>query len=233
MDNGTKITEFTIFGERCSGTNLLENIMVDNFKITNTLRYGKKHFFGFRSYKNSDHVLFLCIVRNPYDWLMSLFQNPAHLHTDLRGSLDVFLKGEISSYFFGKRYGDRDGKEIIEDRNLQTKERYKNIFELRRIKCRYLLNELPKLVKNYYFVTYEQLIENPEAILKIVAKQFDLELKKEKIEVDMTIDYKHKNQKFVKKEYVVPKDQLRFINSSLTWVLENRMGYKKIEKYSS
>ena len=75
------IKKFTIYGERCSGTNYLQNLVNDNFEIELTWEYGWKHFFGFQddTLKNSDDTLFLCIVRNPVDWMNSFFRNPHHL----------------------------------------------------------------------------------------------------------------------------------------------------------
>ena len=40
--------KYTIYGERCSGTNYLENIININFDVNITWEYGWKHFFGFQ-----------------------------------------------------------------------------------------------------------------------------------------------------------------------------------------
>lgn len=142
------IKKFTILGERCSGTNFLENAIRRNFDIDITWDYGWKHFFGFNDYKNSDDVLFIGIVRNPYTWVDSLFRTPHHLQDELRIRTNnllydqhKFLTSECWSY-----RDDNDSKsinEIIEDRNIYTKGRYKNIFEMRKVKCQYLLNDMP------------------------------------------------------------------------------------------
>ena len=60
------IKKYTIYGERCSGTNYLENIIDINFDVNLTWEYGHKHFFGHQDnkLKNSDDTLFICIVRN-------------------------------------------------------------------------------------------------------------------------------------------------------------------------
>jgi hypothetical protein len=43
------ITNIVIFGERCTGTNYLENIIKINFDIEfYKFKYGFKHFFGFK-----------------------------------------------------------------------------------------------------------------------------------------------------------------------------------------
>ena len=41
------LKKVTIYGERCSGTNYLENLLLLNFDIEIVWDYGSKHFFGF------------------------------------------------------------------------------------------------------------------------------------------------------------------------------------------
>ena len=79
---------FTIFGERCSGTNYLEQLILKNFEIDITWKYGWKHFSGFNNYKDSDDVLFLCIVRNPFNWIDSLFKFKYHLANPIRADIN-------------------------------------------------------------------------------------------------------------------------------------------------
>ena len=75
---------FTVMGERCSGTNFLENAIAENFELELIWHYGFKHFFGFYDYskknpiiKNDDDVLFIGIVREPISWINS-FNNTKH-----------------------------------------------------------------------------------------------------------------------------------------------------------
>jgi hypothetical protein len=74
------IKKYTIYGERCSGTNYLENLIDKNFDIKITWEFGWKHFFGFNDnqLKNSDDTLFICIVRNPVDWINSFYRELHH-----------------------------------------------------------------------------------------------------------------------------------------------------------
>lgn len=68
------MNKYTIYGERCSGTTYLENIINMNFDANITYEYGWKHFFGFNELKNSDDTLFICIVRNLPDWINSFYR---------------------------------------------------------------------------------------------------------------------------------------------------------------
>ena len=50
------VNKFTIYGERCSGTNYLEEIILHNFNINVTWDYGWKHFFGSYDFKNTEEL---------------------------------------------------------------------------------------------------------------------------------------------------------------------------------
>ena len=90
----------TIYGERCSGTNYLENIIKMNFNVDITWKYGWKHFFGFNDYKDSDDVLFLCIVRDPFNWIDSLFKFKYHLANPIRADINKYLNLELTGSNF-------------------------------------------------------------------------------------------------------------------------------------
>ena len=166
------LKKYTIYGERCSGTNYLQNIMNLNFNIKLTHEYGKKHFFGFQDekLKKSDDTLFICIVRNPVDWVNSLYREKYHIAKHLRKNITDFLNKEFYSYN-DKHSGLRDGSEIMEDRNIYTGKRYKNIFELRHTKIKWMIEELPNKVKNYIFIKHEDLLYDfKNTLLKINEK---------------------------------------------------------------
>lgn len=147
------IKKYTIYGERCSGTNYLEQLMLHNFDIEITWEYGFKHYFGFNDLSNSDDVLFIGIIRNICDWMNSLYRKKHDLKPELTKDVDSFLNNTFYSV-------DKDNNEYMTDRHIETKKRYKNIFELRHTKNKFLLETMPKLVKNYCLITYDNLIEN-------------------------------------------------------------------------
>lgn len=194
------LTKYTIYGERCSGTNYLENIINMNFDIKLTCEYGWKHFFGFQDdlLKNSDDTLFICIIRNLPDWLNSLYTEQFHIADHLRGNIDSFLNQQFYSY--NDKYSSlKNGKEIMEDRNIYTGERYKNIFELRHTKIKWMYQDLPNKVKNGIIIRYEDLINNFEnTLFRIKNKGLKV---KQNINFPLNTDnYANlKNKKFIKK----------------------------------
>ena len=131
------IKRFTIYGERCSGTNYLQELIEMNFDVETTWDYGWKHFFGFNDVSNSDDTLFICIIRDLYTWLNSMYRSPHHITDAIRGDTTKFLNDEFFSYDYSNNAVVLT-KEIMTDRNIYTNERYKNIFELRYTKLHYL-----------------------------------------------------------------------------------------------
>ena len=221
------ITKFTIYGERCSGTNYLENIILANFDINVTWEYGWKHFFGFNNLSNSDDTLFICIVRDPYLWLNSLYKTPHHLSSTLINNIDNFLSNEFFSF-----YGNIDGKidesnEIINDRNIYTQKRYKNIFEMRYTKLKYMTEDLPSKVKNYMFIRYEDLLDDFEnTIMRI--KNCGLKLKENIIFPINIKTYKKENKLFIVDDQHPISIEKIYNNDDYDNVIEEMIGYKSV-----
>lgn len=153
------ITNYKILGERNSGTNYLEQLLHSNFNINRLNNFNSKHFFGLSEYSGIkdeilNNTLFIGVVRDPFTWINSMYKNPYHLPESLKATQQGFLNNEWYSIF-------DNGTEIQHDRNIyNTEKRYKNIFELRKLKLKFLVEEMPKLVKNYILIRYEDLLFN-------------------------------------------------------------------------
>jgi hypothetical protein len=203
------IKKVTIYGERCSGTNYLEQLLINNFDIDITWKYGWKHFFGFHNLDNSDDVLFIGIIRNINDWINSLYREKYHLPESLIKDEISFLNNEFYSI-------DINNNEIMHDRNIETKERYKNIFELKHIKNKFLVDTMPKLVKNYILIRYEDLLNNFKNTMYKISN-FNLPIKNN-IEFPLNIFY-YRNEKNV----IYKKCNLNTISSDL--IIKNANMY--------
>ena len=197
----------TIYGERCSGTNYLEELLLLNFDVELVWDYGWKHFFGFNDLTNSDDTLFIGIIRNLEDWINSLYREKHHLPTHLTKNIDTFLTNPVYSLI--------DGHEIMSDRNIDTGERYKNIYELRLVKNKYLIEKMPKLVKHYCLITHDDLVDS---FLDVMNKLKNCGLKiKDNINFPLNIKYfkKEKNILFKKKENTILKEKIIIKNEEL------------------
>ena len=168
------INKYTIYGERCSGTNYLNKILDSNFEAKITWEYGWKHWFGNndQELKQSQDTLFICIVRNPVDWINSFYIQQHHLPMKYDTNLidddvkiDIFLNQEFFSINDMDHNYKKWNKELMMDRNMYTGERYKNIFELRHTKIKWMSEDLPKKVDNYILIRYEDLLDNFENTL--------------------------------------------------------------------
>jgi hypothetical protein len=210
------ITNFTILGERCSGTNYLEELFLLNFDLDLTWEYGWKHFFGFNNYENSDQTLFIGIVRHPIYWIDSFYKSQHHIPNKpkpfFQFANDIF-------------YSVDDNNEIItDDLNYTNKQKYKNIFESRFCKNYYLLNIMPQKVKNYILIRYEDLRDNYESILNKIKIQFNLSPKND---VFQNVHYykKDNEKEYKKKKLSLSLEQQMYCHKKLNIEQEKRLGY--------
>lgn len=222
------IKYFTIYGERCSGTNFLEASITTNFNIEITWEYGWKHFFGNyifdKTNQKQNETLFIGIVREPIEWLDSFYKEPHHIPQQNKVSPDAFLLNE--------HYSTIDNYSPIEemaDRHIITKERYKNIFQLRQVKNNYLIYFMPSYVKNYIFIKYEDLNKHYDIILSDIQTKFNLKRRQNNSSQNFTkiIKYKGFPQESVykKKSINFNKKYIDIIKNNLDKEQENQLGY--------
>ena len=210
------ITKFTIYGERCSGTNYLEKLIENNFDTKVTWEYGWKHFFGFDNLKNSDNTLFIGITKNPYDWFNSLYRDQHHLPQAFK-NIHCYLNNEFYSV-------DEKGIELMNDRSMYTKQRYKNIFDMRDSKLKFLIKDMPSLVKNYILITHEELLYDFKNTMNRI-RQKGLPIKKNiHFPLNYLTDVKTQ-QHFIKdsKTNHISKEQIKG-KINMNW--EKKLGYK-------
>ena len=217
------IKYFTIYGERCSGTNFLLHAIEENFNLTFSNDYSWKHFFGHYSFEKNekeDETLFIGIIRHPIEWLDSFHKKMHHVPKKNKINIMTFLFNEFYSV-------NEHSNEIMEDRHFLTKERYKNIFELRKVKNNYLIKEMPTLVKNYLLIRYEDLRDNYDVVLKFIQKKFNLI---QKNTIFKKIDsYKGNNELlYIKKNIHLKKKIIKLITNNIDKEQENSIGYNLI-----
>jgi hypothetical protein len=209
------IENFTIYGERSSGTKFLEKCIKAKFGLQPTWFYGWKHFFGWTkpetiTYRGK-HTLFLCIVRSPYEWLLSMKLHPHHVPQHNQTSLRDLLYNEWYSI-------QQSGDEIKEDRNFTSDRKnpakFKNLFELRNVKNRYLSETMPIIAQNFVLFSYDSFLVNRDNYLNIIANRFDL-----KITGKIPPPVKDKKPKEITSEH------RELIDHNLDWSLENSLGF--------
>jgi hypothetical protein len=230
--------KFVILGERCSGTNFLEESLTQNFDITYTSEYGNKHFFCWNKYDSANEdTIFIGIIRNPIYWLNS-FSKELHHIPSINKSLRNFLfnefysvldeqKNKLSILDFGNNFNN--STEIVnpKDLNYLTGKKYKNIFEMRKLKNHFLTNIMPRKVKNYIWVNYESLLYNYEATLNDIQTKFGL-VKKTDTYVKIK-NYKKSNSYNYKQQRAITFNNglIHLIWDNLDITQESMLGYFK------
>ena len=227
--------QFAILGERCSGTNFLEEVITQNFDITYTSEYGSKHFFCYNNYSRANEdTIFIGIIRNPIYWLNSFSKVLYHIPS-INKNIQNFLfnefysvldeqKNKLSILDLGSNF-----KEILNttDLNYLTGKKYKNIFEMRKLKNHFLTNIMPRKVKNYIWVNYESLLYNYEDTLNNIQTKFALP-KKTDTYVKIK-NYKKSNSYNYKQQRAITFNNalIQVIWDNLDTTQENMLGYFK------
>lgn len=233
-----EITHFSIFGERCSGTNLLKNLIETNFKLEYNYDISHKHFFCFTDFenKNTENTLILCIVRNFFEWIMSFYEKQHHINKSVHenvNNIKSFLNQEVHSY-------DSDGNEILQDWNYVSGTPYKNLFELRKYKILYMTDILPSKTKFNYIVLYENICNTTFQVnfLERLEREFQLK-KKNNSSTFLPIYYNAQiyNNQNIKKAFVPKKlnerakkcginpEIINFINDNIDHQVEKLVKY--------
>ena len=162
---------FSILGERCSGTIFTEYAIKENFEIYYK-RLKEKHFFGFNDeFLNDPDTLYIFVIRNPVDWIDSFFKRTHHVPPENKQNIYNFIRNEFYSIY---EEGALINTEIMEDRNMNTNERYRDIFELRKVKNDYIINDFSKKVENLMVIRYEDLRDDYENTLDRIKERFQL-----------------------------------------------------------
>jgi hypothetical protein len=117
--------------------------------------------------QDSDHVLFIFIIRDPYDWLRSFFSHPYHVASELRKNFSSFISLTWKCY---------DAKMPIpywkvDNFNPWTGQRFENILQLRNFKnLNYI--QASHFVKNYLFVRYEDVRDDQEGFIDFLSSHY-------------------------------------------------------------
>jgi hypothetical protein len=232
-----------IFGERGSGTNYLANLVSENFTgVEVTQAFGAKHWYirdheprgrpnrstdfeCVRPLSDSDDTLFVVIHRNPWDWLRSLQAKPFHAPGHWNLSFSEFIRKPwicSEKTRLNPLWPESDsGEYFIEEAA--------NVLRLRSLKAMHFGN-LRSIVGNSVFIRYEELAADP-GMLKEVAARFDLTLKHSE-PVDDTFYFGGTDgQTFERPTRYPPiaEEDLVFVQETLNWQVENRMGYARTD----
>lgn len=236
------ITKFSIFSERCSGSNYLEQLILLNLEIESG-KFCHKHFPPWfdlplekyhgdprhYTFEETDDFLFFVIFRNPYDWVRSFFRKPWH------GSDELF---HMSFSKFIRTPWTLNPQETVVQTEIvfnplmdrpSNGSYFRNVFELRSAKIRNML-EIGNKASNVYIINYEIARDHPEEVLAEISKIYSLKAKP--VYTPVIYYYGDKNQGIYENKQYKPisKADLKYINSKLDETLEEQIGYETVKK---
>ena len=232
------ITQVQFFGERCSGTNYLEALVLKNFNFNPPYySFGWKHFpvwldgdwfqtilpeYGGNPFlQKNDQCLFIVVFRDPYDWLRSFYEKPYHASKQFKKTVDSNFTRFIKTPW------DAEEKLQYIESNPVDGSRFKNVMKLRSARIRNMLG-IGEIVANIYYVQYEMIRDYPEEVMQEIADFFGI--KTSKSFVPVTEYYKGgrvKEKTFKERKYFgISKEDLIYINKYLDADLESRIGYE-------
>lgn len=222
------VSRFQVYGQRCSGTNYLIRLIENNFgRAAFTEEFGFKHWLVPDSMIFPNDVMVLVIVRDPGEWIQSLFRNPWHLRAELKSApFHQFMRGVWDScwdddYWKIDATHPRYHQPIEQERDPETGAAFANPFVMRRAKLQNwtgLASRVPVVILNYSLAA-----RDPGRILQQLSSVTGLELPPVVAGVD---SYKgEQNRPFVAKNYGELCDaDRRFMLSQLDPEMERLAG---------
>ena len=177
------IKNFTIFGERNSGTTYLQHILEYQLKIPFTDKYGHKHRYIKNLYPRgeansttdnlcivdvdnieADNTLFIVCVRNPIDWVVKTYQRPHMFRNIDKSSLYNFTIHKYLCYHKHQPYYYKINPEVTHP-HLYFIEQADDLIKLRNMKYKHFY-KLTKKVKHSYIVRLEHFKDDIEGLIK-------------------------------------------------------------------
>ncbi|MBP7948971.1 MAG: hypothetical protein KA004_04895 [Verrucomicrobiales bacterium] len=160
------ITHFTVFGERCSGTNHAVTWLEKNTGLRHRSDLAWKHgMIPTDRLRKDRNTLCVVVARNLPDWLRSLHIKPHHLSPKMRGlTLHEFATRRVESmldHTMGVSPHDRRFGEPLPGEQHQGKP-YANVIRMRRHKYRQWLKDMGRL-HHAVLLRHEDLVWHPEA----------------------------------------------------------------------
>jgi hypothetical protein len=187
------------------------------------------------------NTLFIGIIRNPIYWLNSFSKELYHVPEHNRKNLTTFLFNEFYSvhdeidttskpqdsniFTMNNKFYTHKYNLNYNDLNYTNGKKYKNIFELRKLKNDYLINVMPTKVDNYVLINYEDLLYNMEITLNTIKQEFNL-VQRNSSFVPVQKYKKSDTYKFVMQRQVTfTPDVVKMIWRNLDVIQENNLGY--------
>ena len=230
-----RLRRLQIFGERCSGTNYVAQLLRRNLGLEPTDAFGWKHGWLDRLQGPAPDTLFVVVHRDPFDWVRSLHRMPWHAAPALQGlSMAEFVRApwwcEWGQHMELAVDDPRRGTEMMHERDPATGERFANVLALRTAKHRAWAT-LPGRVRHATILRYEDAAAAPGRVVRELAQRFGL---RRWPWLRAVAGEKGGPQKFVVKAAApIAEADLRWIVSQLDPELERFSGYDLVTRLAA
>lgn len=199
-----------VFGERCSGTNFLCELLQRNMKSAVLRLANWKHGVQTDQLQPPRDWLIIVLYRDPFDWIRSFFRTPYHVAPRLLTSLEAFMQNRWDCAQF------EPGGDAV----------YDHVWHLRRCKI-HAWQQLEHIYPHWTDVRYEDLCAQPQAFLQKLHQQFGMQFDESFVPVVQTcradIVYP---VPFVPRSYLeFSKEQIAIIRQLIDRETETRIGY--------
>lgn len=214
------IESIHIFGQRCSGTNYLFELISKNYPDIQVKEGGPgwKHMWQCeKNLKknnfpvNNSKILYIFIVRNVFDWVSSFKRQPHHCKWAVKLTVEEMLnRSPFDSYH----------------PNGHLLETYENIIESRIKKFSHVLDYLMvECCTNSELIQYENLEKNPQLLTGLLEK-YGVEVPKNFENISY---YKKMTSKIYQPTQYEPlsDNAKKYIIEKIDWSLEKKLGYEK------
>lgn len=218
-----------IYGERASGTNYLTALITRNIpELELKWEYGWKHFFPDGDLSNSQDTIFFVIHRNIFDYLRSFYNRQWHVAYHLRALPFLeWMQAEWECVYDKHTYNMKNFDKLKEtemmfERDPDTGERFKNVFQMRRKKI-LVWDDLKTQVDHVFYLNYENLVSSAQFFIDSLAGWYGFK-KKERFD-PITGDKGGMNTYNPKKYKMFTDQQLSVIRTETDWDAEKTAGY--------
>lgn len=220
------IKDVCIFGERSTGTNLLNIVLKSSFGFQQAKDYGWKHgppsFLAAR-----DSTLFVVSLRDAIDWSISLYARPRNALVETLGlSYRDFIQSPWHSVIpDGKNPNYPPGATVQPDLHPISGKPYDTIFKMREVKTKSWLS-LARRHVNLVVVRHETFMQDRPRCLSAIADQFDLKVAPQGLE-DVAYFFKKRAHE-ERRRAVAARDAARsreLLDKLIDWDFEAARGY--------
>jgi hypothetical protein len=214
LSESKEMKQIKIYSERNTGSLYLEWLVKNNFKtkVIDTFELGWKHRLAPSAEELGPElkqdVLYLCLVKNPYSWVMSMHKRPFQHEV---------LKELRFSEFLKYSYGD-----------------YKNPITMWNIKNNSYV-KMSEYVNHHEVIKYEDLLQNPNEILMNISEKYNFNINGIFRNVNNLLTHKHGMTKrsfhkdhYIREEWIrkLQPKHIALINLQLDKELMQKLNYK-------